>query len=119
MHGQKVRVLTVALGMVLCSAVLAQQTPSSPSMGTDPSATPPRTGAPTPARGTMDFGAIDADRDGFISRAEATGVGLGGQFTTLDKNNDGRLDRSEFAAYRGDDSPAPGMQSGASTPPTR
>lgn len=129
----KLSVLAVALGTAFCTGVLAQtSSPSSPSTrpstgtgatpgGIPPATTTPAPGAVTPgpttsspgARGPMDFNAIDSDHDGFISRAEASRAGVGGQFTTLDKNNDGRLDRSEFSAHRGD---APGMQSGA--PPT-
>jgi hypothetical protein len=52
--------------------------------------------------GTRQFGTVDANRDGFVSRAEASSAGLGGQFNALDRNNDGRLDQSEFAAHRGD-----------------
>jgi len=39
---------------------------------------------------------------------------VAGQFTKLDKNNDGRLDRSEFSAHRGDPARTPGLQSGTS-----
>lgn len=129
----KLSFLAVVLGAALSTGVLAQAYgPSGPApqpstgTGATPGGIPPATTTPSPggaaggpssrvqsARGPMDFNAIDTDGDGFISRAEASRAGVGGPFTTLDKNNDGRLDRSEFSAYRGD---VPGTQSGA--PPT-
>ena len=142
MNLRKLSLLACAVGTAFCTGVLAQaptNPATSPSTGTGatpPSRTAPGTGmTPSPGvggatspgvgsttpggggMGTMDFSAIDSDHDGFISRAEASRAGLGGQFTTLDKNNDGRLDSAEFAAHRGD-AHTPGMQSGTSSSTT-
>jgi hypothetical protein len=87
-------------------------TGTSPGIG---GTTRPELGGTGPGHGMIDFSAVDSNRDGFVSRAEASGAGLGGQFTTLDKNNDGRLDRAEFAAHRGDNARVPGMRSGTSS----
>lgn len=47
------------------------------------------------------FQALDADRDGFISRTEAAKDDkLAPLFDTLDTNKDTRLDRLEFAAAK-------------------
>jgi len=132
MHFRKLSVLAFAMGTAFCTTAIAQApTPTRPSTGTGatPGAIPPSTtmpgsgpasgvGSTTPGRNamgeTVDFVAIDSDGDGFISRAEASRAGVAGQFTKLDKNNDGRLDRSEFSAHRGDAARTPGLQSGTS-----
>ncbi len=142
MHLRKLSVLAFAIGTAFCTVAIAQTpTPTPPSTGTgatpgglppnttipgtgtttSPGATGPTTpgvGGTSPGRSamgeTLDFDAIDTDHDGFISRAEASRAGVAGPFTTLDKNNDGRLDRSEFSAHRGDPARTPGMQSGTS-----
>lgn len=46
------------------------------------------------------FDQVDADRDGKISKAEATAV-KGLDFAKADVNKDGSLDRSEYAAAIG------------------
>jgi hypothetical protein len=132
----------LAASAAFCTGVLAQTSspasPSHPSVGSGaspggipPSATTPGGATPSPGtggpstpgvraptvpgpRGAPEFGSVDLDRDGHLSRSEASRAGLGGQFTVLDKNNDGRIDRSEFAAHRGENGRAPGMQSGTS-----
>ena len=137
MNLRKLSALACVAGTAFCTGVLAQAptnpatspstgaTPSSrtaPGTGMTPSpgvggATSPGVGSATPSHGgmgTTGFRAVDSDHAGVISRAEASRAGLGGQFTTLDKNNDGRLDSAEFAAHRGD-ARTPGMQSGASS----
>lgn len=124
---RKLSLLAAAVGMAFCTNVLAQTSPSSPptspstGTGATPGGIPPSTtprpgpgGTVTPGHpGAMDFTAVDLDRDGYISRAEASRFNLGGQFPTLDKNNDGRLDPSEFSVHRSETGRAPGMQSGA------
>jgi hypothetical protein len=138
---RKLSLLAAGVGMAFCTNVLAQTPPSSPptspstGIGATPGGIPPSTTTPAPIPpgpgaggtttrpgpggtvtpgnpGAMDFTAVDADRDGYISRAEASRFSLGGQFATLDKNNDGRLDRSEFSVHGSDTGRAPGMQSG-------
>lgn len=140
MHLRRFNAVVFALAAAFGTTVMAQTpSPSSPAAkpstgsgatpgGIPPSTTSPGMGGPgvggstrpelggtAPGRGMIDFGAVDGDRDGLVSRAEASRAGLGGQFTTLDKNNDGRLDPAEFAAHRGDNARVPGMQSGASS----
>ena len=132
MHLRTLSALAFAIGTAFCTVAIAQAptpTRSSTGTGATPGGIPPSTtlpgsgpatgvGSTTPGRsamgGTVDFGAIDSDGDGFISRAEASRAGVAGQFTKLDKNNDGRLDRSEFSAHRGDPARTPGLQSGTS-----
>lgn len=129
-------VLVFAMGTAYCTVAFAQApTPTRPSTGTGatPGGIPPSTAIPgaapatgvgstLPGRsalgGAVDFGGIDSDGDGFISRAEASRAGVAGQFTKLDKNNDGRLDRSEFSAHRVDPAQSPGLQSGTSSSST-
>ena len=117
MHLRTLSVLVLATGTAFCTVAIAQApNPTQPSTGTGatPGGIPPSTTIP----GTVDFGGIDADGDGFISRAEASRAGVAGQFTKLDKNNDGRLDRAEFSAHRGDPARTPGLQSGTSSSST-
>lgn len=46
------------------------------------------------------FQRLDSDGNGFVSREEAEGHGpLLGRWESLDTNDDGRLDRAEFAAF--------------------
>ena len=44
------------------------------------------------------FQALDKNKDGFVTRAEAKGTPHDKDFTSLDKNNDGKLSRQEHAA---------------------
>jgi Ca2+-binding EF-hand superfamily protein len=44
------------------------------------------------------FQALDKDKDGSISKAEAKGTPHDKDFATLDKDNDGKLSREEHAA---------------------
>jgi Ca2+-binding EF-hand superfamily protein len=44
------------------------------------------------------FESLDKDKDGFLSRAEATGTPYDKDFVRLDKNMDGKLSRQEHAA---------------------
>jgi Ca2+-binding EF-hand superfamily protein len=47
----------------------------------------------------VQFQQLDADSDGFVSKAEAAQIpGVAERFAKFDANKDGRLDRSEFAA---------------------
>ncbi len=45
------------------------------------------------------FTQLDADRDGFVTKAEVTKLpGVAQRFEKFDLNKDGKLDRAEFAA---------------------
>jgi len=44
------------------------------------------------------FQALDKNKDGFVTRAEAKGTPHDKDFTSLDKDNDGKLSRQEHAA---------------------
>jgi hypothetical protein len=60
----------------------------------NPRATDPR----TPASGSASFEALDANKDGRISMAEASvDPKLVEAFSTADKNGDGYLDATEYA----------------------
>jgi EF hand len=77
-------VFTAGLTLVSNGVVLAQATPDAP----------PR------APGQSAYTALDANRDGSISRLEATSnPSLSAQFTLLDQNRDGALEPAEFARF--------------------
>jgi hypothetical protein len=141
MRLRKLEILVFTLAGALSAAAIAQSPtpatpPTNPSTGTGatprgippaltapgtggPATTPPAGGNPAPGdRVTLDFTAVDSDRDGFISRAEASLASLGGQFTILDKNNDGRLDPSEFAAHRPENVRIPDTRTGSASSTT-
>jgi hypothetical protein len=142
MHPRKLEFLIFTLAGALSAAAIAQSPtpatpPTNPSTGTGatPGGTPPAmtapgaggaTTTPPPAGGnsspgnrvTLDFAAVDSDRNGFLSRAEASLAGLGGQFTILDKNNDGRLDPAEFAAHRPENVRIPDARTGTASSTT-
>ena len=45
------------------------------------------------------FAQLDADQDGFVTKAEAAKIpGVAQRFDRFDANKDGKLDRNEFAA---------------------
>jgi hypothetical protein len=63
------------------------------------------------------FQAMDKNKDGSISRAEAQGTPHAKDFTSLDKNNDEKLSREEHAAapeHAGDKAAAGSTSSGTS-----
>jgi hypothetical protein len=63
-------------------------------------ATLAQTAAPEPAPGRSALGTLDTDRDGSISRTEATmNPGLSAQFPMLDKNSNGALEPGEFSRF--------------------
>jgi hypothetical protein len=80
----------------------ATDTPSTPSLPTNPNSpvSPDRSGTPTPGPdANSDFGKIDANADGQISRDEAKGnASLSTQFKKMDKNRDGSLSQDEYNA---------------------
>jgi sporulation protein YlmC with PRC-barrel domain len=67
--------------------------------GTQPTTTEGETGA-TSSTTAVNFEQLDTDGDSKISMSEATGNdALNRQFTDIDKNGDGQLDKVEFAAF--------------------
>lgn len=72
---------------------------TTPQMESAPPAPPPSGATGGSASGMKNtFEALDRDRDGSISKAEAsTAPALMNAFVTLDKNRDGKLDRAEFS----------------------
>lgn len=77
-----------AVALIFSGAALTQ----SPGAGMSPpapAANPPRT-----------LGALDANRDGSVSREEAAqNAGLAGQFPVLDANANGALEPAEFSRF--------------------
>lgn len=74
-----------AVALIFSGAALTQ----SPGTASAPAVDPPQT-----------LGALDADRDGSVSRAEASqNPGLAGQFATLDANGNGALEPAEFSRF--------------------
>jgi hypothetical protein len=49
------------------------------------------------------FTGIDRDRNGYLSDGELAGIGVrsGSGWVAMDRNGDGRIDRSEFQAVQG------------------
>jgi len=78
----------------------------SPPSSNPPSSTSPSTGA---ASGGDVFTKLDADKDGMVSKKEASkNKDLSSKWDTLDTNKDGKLDQGEFAAFETTgSSPAP------------
>lgn len=77
---------------------------------------------------TSSFNILDADANGYISAEEAaSNQTLSSQWTTLDKDGDNQLDKSEFSAFEMDAGTTQGgenlmrddkMQQGTTAPPT-
>ncbi len=56
------------------------------------------------------FGEVDTDKNGVISTSESVAMpGLSEEMSRLDKNKDGKIDISEYAAFQ----PPPGNESGS------
>jgi hypothetical protein len=64
------------------------------------------------------FRALDKNKDGFISRAEAQGSPHERDFDALDTNRDGMLSRQEHAAAHARSSAAPMTEQRAAAPGT-
>lgn len=61
---------------------------------------------------------LDTDRDGSLSRYEASAVpGLVGQFQTLDANQNGALESAEFSRFESTGAGATAPAGGTLTPP--
>jgi len=64
------------------------------------SSPPPSTTPATPATSPSAFTKLDADKDGMVSKKEASkNKDLTSKWDTLDTNKDGKLDQGEFAAF--------------------
>lgn len=89
MHRSIARVLAVSAAFFSVPA-LAQGTTTGP--GQTPSAATAR-----PDKSSLDFGSIDANKDGGIDRKEASSApGLLAVFDKADADGDGKLNRAEF-----------------------
>ena len=100
-----------AAAMIAGAAALAQ-TPASPLRVVPPAAAKVHTRAEVQAKVAENFARIDANRDGFVTKAEADAVRAQRReargeridqrreqrFDRLDTNNDGQISRSEFDA---------------------
>lgn len=79
---------------------LAEQTRIADAAAGGPPESAGAPGQPPAAAADLRFENVDADGDGFISAQEAEGHGgLSARWVSLDTNQDGRLDRAEFAAF--------------------
>ena len=106
---QNLLIAGVALGISAMGAWAQQRVQSTaPEPATAPSqavtppqpATAPSTGTGPAATVRYSFEMVDRNADGLITRAEAALVPeLLKNFGNLDRNNDGRLDRTEFVGF--------------------
>jgi hypothetical protein len=73
---------------------------TSPSTGAPSSSTSPSGSASGAAGSGETFTKLDSDKDGMVSKKEASkNKDLAGKWDTLDTNKDGKLDQGEFAAF--------------------
>jgi hypothetical protein len=106
----------------LAVAQISSPPPSSPPSSTSPSSTSPSTTSPSSpsssapsggAAGGEQFTKLDSDKDGMVSKKEASkNKDLTAKWDTLDSNKDGKLDQGEFAAFE-----TSGSSSGSSPAP--
>lgn len=99
----------------LAVAQISSPPPSSPPSSTSPSTTSPSSPSSTApsggAAGGDQFTKLDSDKDGMVSKKEASkNKDLAAKWDTLDSNKDGKLDQGEFAAFE------TGSSSGSSAP---
>lgn len=82
----------------LAVAQISPPPPSTPPGGSSsPSTSPSGTGA---TAGGDVFTKLDADKDGMVSKKEASkNKDLAAKWDTLDTNKDGKLDQGEFSAF--------------------
>ena len=91
----------------LAVAQISSPPPSSPPSSTSPSSTSPSSpsstspsGGAAGAAGGDVFTKLDSDKDGMVSKKEASkNKDLTAKWDTLDTNKDGKLDQGEFAAF--------------------
>jgi hypothetical protein len=100
MRNKTLEVIAGAAIAAFAGLAAAQTSPSTP---TTPSTSPSATGT-----GDV-FTKLDADKDGMVSKKEASkNKDLTSKWDTLDTNKDGKLDQGEFAAFESTGtSPAP------------
>ena len=100
----------------LAIAQISSPPPSNPPSSTSPSttspsspsSTSPSSGAAGGAAGGEQFTKLDSDKDGMVSKKEASkNKDLSAKWDTLDTNKDGKLDQAEFAAFESSGSTAP------------
>ena len=93
--------LVAGAALVACAGLAVAQT--SPPPSTPPSGSPstsPSTGAAGGSAGGDVFTKLDSDKDGMVSKKEASkNKDLASKWDTLDTNKDGKLDQGEFAAF--------------------
>ena len=101
--------LVQVFGMLLLSsagAVMANDmTPGDTSSGAQSGTTRQETSTTTSTTSskTMDksaFDKLDTNKDGYLTKMEADQAGTVANFTSADRNGDGRLDPTEFAAVQ-------------------
>jgi hypothetical protein len=88
----------------LAVAQISPPPPSTPPGGSSsPSSSPSGTGATGAAAGGDVFTKLDSDKDGMVSKKEASkNKDLTAKWDTLDTNKDGKLDQGEFSAFEAD-----------------
>ena len=131
------RMLLAGIGLVaLAGGIAVAQEPLAPPPGAPMVRTQmmvrrgpppaPETRVQAEAKAKEHFARIDADKDGFVTRAEADAEmarmkseGLGRYFDMMDANKDGQVSRAEFDAFhaRAAEMMPPPPPPGAPTPP--
>jgi hypothetical protein len=93
----------------LAVAQISPPPPSTPPGGSSSPSTSPDGGA---AAGGDVFTKLDSDKDGMVSKKEASkNKNLTAKWDTLDTNKDGKLDQGEFSAFEA------GAESGSGSTP--
>ncbi|MDQ2641219.1 MAG: hypothetical protein M3Y79_11670 [Pseudomonadota bacterium] len=89
------RAITGSIALLLAAGVVSAQNAPAPAGA---AATTP--GASQGASGSMDFGAVDTNKDGRLSSAEVQSHSeLRSQFSTLDADRDSYLSQSEYQKW--------------------
>src|SRR5262245_27408991 len=98
-------ILLAGAGAAMASDMTTGSTSSSTSPGAQPGTMHQETNTTTSSTSSksMDkgsFDALDTNKDGYLTKMEAEQAGAMPDFTTADKNGDGQLDATEFAAAK-------------------
>ena len=95
--------LLAGAALAACTGLaVAQISPPPPSTPPGGSSSP-STGATGAAAGGDVFTKLDSDKDGMVSKKEASkNKDLTAKWDTLDTNKDGKLDQGEFSAFEAD-----------------